>query len=498
MTTTVMSNVRSERRLRSERKLSRATGFWAVALSMSILTAFSTAPSALYGLYRRQDQLSSITITAVYAVFAAGIVISLLLVGHVSDWYGRRTLLIPALVTGLAAALVFANSTSLPALFVGRVLTGLALGAATATATAYLTDLDAGPNGAPTRRAQIVSTVANVGGLAVGPLAAGLLATYVPSVPRLIYLVFAALLVLALLATWLTPEVRPLPTPRPRYRPQRLALPAAARTQFGAALTGDFLVFTVYGVFAGLAAAFLAGPLHRPSPVLAGLTVFITFGVGALTQVVTWTWPLRRLLALGIPVLILGLVMIVTAAWVHPPSLAFFLIGAALAGVGSGSIFRSTLTVVISTAPANDRAGALALFFVVGYFGLSIPVIGAGIALQYVTFKVVLLAFGVAVATGILLASRLLLRLSSPRPWFRLPGTKFPVESSFVVHAAASPAVMDRSSSRLRVRQAVARGCRLASSGGRLGSRAVSPGVSTRPWALVNMTATRLPRGVSW
>ncbi|WP_329482268.1 MFS transporter [Kribbella sp. NBC_01484] len=394
-------------------RLSRSAGFWAIAASMAILTAFSTAPSPLYGLYRRQDHLSSITITVVYAVFAAGVVTSLLLVGHVSDWYGRRTVLLPALLTGLVAALIFATSTSLPALFAGRVLTGLALGAATATAGAYLTDLDSGPNGVPTRRSQIVSTVANVGGLAVGPLAAGLLATYVPSLPRLIYFTFAALLVLALAATWRSPEVRSLPTPRPRYRPQRLAIPGTARAQFSAALTGDFLVFTVYGVFAGLASAFLSGPLHRSSPALAGLTVFIAFGVGALTQVTTATWPLRRLLALGIPVLIVGLTVIVTAAWVHPPSLAFFLTGAALVGVGSGSIFRSMLSVVISTAPPNERAAALALFFVVGYVGLSVPVVGAGIALQYVTFKVILLTFAILVAAGVLIASPLLLRLST-------------------------------------------------------------------------------------
>jgi MFS family permease len=88
-------------------RLSRTAGFWAVAASMSVLTAFSTAPSALYGIYRRQDHLSSITVTIVYAVFAAGIVTSLLLVGHLSDWYGRRTLLIPALLTGLVAAVIF-------------------------------------------------------------------------------------------------------------------------------------------------------------------------------------------------------------------------------------------------------------------------------------------------------------------------------------------------------------------------------------------------------
>jgi uncharacterized membrane protein affecting hemolysin expression len=58
-----------------------------------------------------------------------------------------------------------------------------------------------------------------------------------------------------------------------------------------------------------------------------------------------------------------------------------------------------------------DRAGALALFFLVGYVGLSLPVVGAGIALHHVSFKIILLTFGIVVAAGIILASPLLQRL---------------------------------------------------------------------------------------
>jgi MFS family permease len=392
----------------------RRSGFWLVAVGLAALTAFSTAPSGLYGIYAREDHLSPITITLIYSSYAAGILLSLVLVGHVSDWYGRRTLLVSAVLTSLLASVVFATSTSLPALFVGRVLTGVSLGAAVAAATAWLADLDAGPGAAATRRAQIVATVANVGGLAVGPLLAGLIAVHVTADPRLVTLFFTAVLTLALVGVALAPEGRTLPRPRPPYRPQRLEVPAAARAEFGAALTGDFLVFSVFGVFAGLSSPFLSGVLHRPSPVLAGLAVFVSFGVGALTQVTTMTWPLRRLLGLGIPVLVVGLAVVVSAAWVQPPSLTLFFVGAALVGVGSGAIYRSTLTVVLTAAPANERAGALALFFVVGYVGLSLPVVAAGIALLYVSFKVVLLAFAIVVATGVLLASPLLLRLSTP------------------------------------------------------------------------------------
>jgi MFS family permease len=393
-------------------RLSRPAGFWVVAASLAAMTAFSTAPSALYGIYARQDHLSPFSLTIVYSVYAAGILASLLLVGHLSDWYGRRAVLVPAVLVALLATLVFAGSHSLPALLVGRVLAGVALGAAVPAATAWLTDLDTAPGAAPTRRSQIVATVANVGGLAVGPLLAGLLAVYGTPEPRVIALVFTGLMTLALVGTARAPEARPIPEPRPRYRAQRLAGPAADRRRFTAALTGDFLVFTVFGVFAGLASAFLSGTLHQTSPVLAGLAVFTSFGVGALTQVTTMTWPLRRLLALGIPVLIVGLAVVVFAAWARPPSLVLFFVGAALVGVGSGAIYRSTLTVVITAAPAHERASAVAMFFVVGYVGLSLPVLGAGVALLYVSLKVILLVFAIVVTAGILLASPVLLRLS--------------------------------------------------------------------------------------
>ncbi len=114
----------------------------------------------------------------VYAVYALGIVASLLLAGHVSDWYGRRVVMLPALAIAVAAAVVFLAWRSLAGLLVARVLTGLALGAAVATATAFITDLDAGPGGVATRRAGIVATTANIGGLACGPPIAGLLARY--------------------------------------------------------------------------------------------------------------------------------------------------------------------------------------------------------------------------------------------------------------------------------------------------------------------------------
>jgi len=84
-------------------RLSRRANFWAVAFAFDALTAFATDPSALYGLFAQREHVAPITLTIVCAVCAIGVVASLLLAGHLSDAYGRRTVLIPGmLVAGVA------------------------------------------------------------------------------------------------------------------------------------------------------------------------------------------------------------------------------------------------------------------------------------------------------------------------------------------------------------------------------------------------------------
>jgi MFS family permease len=385
-------------------------GFWVIAFAFLSVTALSTAPSALYGLYERHEHFSPITITLVYAVYAVGVTASLLLAGHVSDWYGRKAVLIPALTLAVAAAALFISRQSLTGLLVARVISGLALGATVATATAYIADLDAGADAAVTRRAGTVGRIAQVGGLAIGPLASGLLARYTPGGLRLPYVVLLVALVVATLAVALTPEGRPAAHPLPRYRPQRLKVPAHARGQSLAAIAGAALAFATWGLFAGLAGRFLAGPLHHPSPALTGVAIFLTFGSGIVVQTTTTNWSEHRLLKAGIPTIILGLTVLVMSAWTTPPSLAMFLIGGIATGIGASAIFRASLGIVTSTSRADDRAGALATLFIAGYGALSLPVLGLGIVLLYLSPQVTLLVFGFAIGLGILAAAPTLLR----------------------------------------------------------------------------------------
>src|SRR5579863_7153943 len=115
------------------------TGFWTVAYVYVTVMALGTVPSPLYGLYRQRDGFSTFTITLVFAAYSVGTAVSLFLAGHISDWYGRKTVLVPGLALSGLSAVVFLSWRALPGLYVGRILSGLSVGMVAAASTAYMT-----------------------------------------------------------------------------------------------------------------------------------------------------------------------------------------------------------------------------------------------------------------------------------------------------------------------------------------------------------------------
>ncbi|WP_433795877.1 MFS transporter [Actinoplanes sp. CA-252034] len=349
------------------RVATRSTGFWPVAFAFTVAMAFSTVPAPLYPLYG----YSTFTVTVIFAAYAVGVVASLLLAGHVSDQVGRRRILIPALALELVAALLFLSGTSLPVLLAARLITGLGVGMITATATAHLLEL----NGASPARFEIVSTAANIGGLGVGTLVAGVLASYVDSPLRTPYLLFVFLLSVAIAAVAMAPEtVRP--NPAYRYRPQRVA--TGRGPAYLAAATGAFAAFSVFGFFTSVAPGFVAGTLNHPSRALAGLIVFAVFGGSAAAQTLTTGLGARRRTTLGLTAQALGTIILVTG--MHQASLTVFLLGGMLAAAGAGVLFKAGIGTVAALATGTERGAALAGIFLIAYVALAVSALAIGVA----------------------------------------------------------------------------------------------------------------------
>jgi MFS family permease len=385
------------------------SGFWFVAFAFLIVMAVATLPSPLYGLYRTRDHLSALTITVVFAIFAAGTIATLQRDSTVTARIGRRGMMLAAVAMMMVAMGVLAAWKDLPGLLIGRALTGVAVGLAAGPAITYLVELRlrADPH-ASVARARTIGTSVNVGALGVGPLIAGCLAQWVSQPLTVPYLVFIALGAVALAGLWVTPETGAPASgrqPAGSRRSVRLPVPAAAATLAG---------FAANGLYAGLSGLFLATTLHHPSLALSGASLFLLFSCGVASQLATARLQASRVLALGTISMLAGLALLVVSVHLAPPSLALFLIGGALIGAGSGAVFKGTTGIVLEASPPESRVAMTSDLLIALYVGLAVPVIGAGVALSLgASAPRTVLGFAILVGVGVAVSGWALLR---PRP----------------------------------------------------------------------------------
>lgn len=412
MTTLATSAPAQERAARTSRH--HARGFWLVAYVFAVTMAFGAAPAPLYVLYAQQDHFGSFATTVIFAAYAIGVAVSLYLAGHLSDRFGRRRILAPAVVLNVIAAVVFLTWHAMGWLLLARFVSGLGIGMLTATATAHLTELHrtGRPAASPTL-ATVVGTAANIGGLGIGPLVTGFLAQHASRPLYTPYAVFAFLMLIGLLAIVLVPETVEPTADEWRYRPQKVAVPANVRAGFAAAAMLAFVSFAMFGFFTSLAPSFIAHTLGYTSHTLAGGVSFSVFGAAALAQIASMSWKPGALYALALAFLPVGLVLVVSA--ILTSSLPLLIGSGIVIGLGAGLGFKGAITTVVSLAPPTARGESLALLFLVAYIGMSLPVIALGVALEYVAIHAAMIAFGAVVLLLLALAAYLLRALRGER-----------------------------------------------------------------------------------
>ena len=384
-------------------RLRREVAFAAVAFAFAVTMMGTTLPTPLYPLYQEKIGFSELMVTIVFAVYAFAVIAGLLLFGAASDQLGRRRALLPGLALSAASAVAFLLVGGLAELFLGRVLSGLSAGLFTGTATATLVDL-AAPEAR--RRATLVATAANIGGLGLGPLVCGLLAEYRPgSAP-------------ARLLRRPGPDRdrggAHLPDPRDRRRPTgRAPAPPAARRPGGGAsdlrpgCAGGLRRLRdprpVHGRGAGIPRPDSGRDLHA----VLGIVVAVAFESSLLGQLAVDRVGEERSLPLGCASMIAGMALLIGG--LEAESLALIVLGGICAGIGQGLSFRAGLAAMNRDAPSERRAETVSSYFVVAYAALAVPVIGVGIAADAWDLRGAGVAFAVimaAIAAAVLISLR--------------------------------------------------------------------------------------------
>ena len=90
-------------------RLSQGTAFYLQASIILFFLAGSCAPSPLYAVYQAAWGFTPITITLVFGIYAFAVLAALLVFGSLSDYVGRRPVLLVATLIQAVAMSIFQN-----------------------------------------------------------------------------------------------------------------------------------------------------------------------------------------------------------------------------------------------------------------------------------------------------------------------------------------------------------------------------------------------------
>jgi hypothetical protein len=258
-----------------------------------------------------------------------------------------------------------------------RALQGGATRLALGTISAALLDL--APRGRP-RLGALVGAVAPLVGLAAGALGTGLLVQYGPAPRQLVYwLLFGAFALAIPLAASLLRGARRETAGSLRHalRPT-IGVPASLRLTFLSAVPCLVAAWALGGLVLALGPSLTASVLHIESHVTAGLAIFLMTGVSAIASVVLQGATGRTSVRGGLTALIVGVGVVL--AGLDSTSLALFLVGSTIAGLGFGPAFSGAFKSLANLATAEQRAGLVSSILAVAYLAFSLPAIAAGAA----------------------------------------------------------------------------------------------------------------------
>jgi MFS family permease len=295
---------------------------------------------------------------------------ALLALGRLSDYLGRRPVLLAALTVQVISLLVFTTATGTSELLAARVIQGLSTGVALGAVGAGMLDIDR-------ERGALANALSPGLGTGSGALVSALLVRYLPAPTHLVYLVLIAVIIAQAAGVALLREtVARSPLAASALVPD-VRLPRSVRGPMLAAAPVLFAVWALAGLYGALGPALVQVLAGSTSEVLGGLSLTVLTATAVTSAYLLRNVAARAVMLAGILALVTGVA--ITLAALSAGSAALFFAGTAVSGIGFGSGFQGGIRTVVPLAAPHERAGVLSLLFTISYLGMGIPAVGAGL-----------------------------------------------------------------------------------------------------------------------
>ena len=368
------------------------TAAYATATAITFSTV-AGAPTPIYQLYRETLGLTPFTITFIFAVYSFTMIAAFLTIARLSDYVGRKPMILLALGLNAIALLLFFAAESAGMLVAARAVQGVATGVALATLGAVITDT------APRWAATLNSVTAFVG-LALGALISGVFIAFAPWPTHLVYTVLlgvtvAEMIVLAWVAETVSPKVGAWSGIRPK-----LTVPAAAAAPMARLFPLTLSAWALGGFYLSLMPSLMIEATGVRSPLVGAAVVSALMLSGGGASLATRAFDAGKMVRASSATLAAGIVLTLFAIAAGSPAGMF--VSTIVTGVGFGASYGASLRVLLPLASSHERAGLLSAYFVESYLAFALPAVAAGLAAPRFGLVTTALYYGSALALSAL------------------------------------------------------------------------------------------------
>ena len=335
--------------------------------------------SPLYALYKEAWQLQASDISLIYTIYMAGALCSLLFLGRLPDRAGFKPVMQVGLVLTLIGTLISLLAWNMASLIVGRFIVGVASSLMTTSATMGLSVLS---RPGQVQRVAMMTGFLIAFGFGLGPLVGGIMGQWAPMPLVTTYI---PTLLLSALGLWVLVRLElPEQAIKSTKAPLRIhdVLPKltwpepSASSAFVLTCAMPFLAFGVFGLYAAMSPLFLDKLVPWHGPVVSGTSIAVILFASATTQFVAGRIPTHWCGLGGLLGLALSNVLLMLNLWAG--SAVMFALGVFFTAVGHGMSMLSGMSMINRIASANNRAGLLSTYLVIGCVGCMLPMMAMG------------------------------------------------------------------------------------------------------------------------
>jgi MFS family permease len=353
-----------------------------------LIAASSAAVTPLYRLYQESMHLTPFWITIVFATYVASLLAALLTVGGLSDYVGRRPVILAALLLNAAAMILFAEARDVGQLILARAVQGLCVGVGTTALGAAILDTNRA-------RGPLLNSVTAFLGMTAGSLGAAALITFAPDPLHRVYDVLLGLTALMIALLWVMPESTTRKAGALASLRPHVGVPTQSRSVLIRLTPANVAAWALGGLYLSLMPTVVATAMGVHSPWVGGVVVSALMLTAAVAVATFRDWPARRLILTGTSTLPLGVA--VSMFGIQQQQVAALLAGTVIAGAGFGSTFSGTLRALLPTAGPHQRAGLLSAFYLQSYLAFSLPAVAAGLSVPLIGLSTAAYIYGAVI-----------------------------------------------------------------------------------------------------